>query len=105
MAAVKKNYNQHVLINLQIMFRYAWKAFTLELLLRLKKKATAFLDQHQDYNCMSHFCTYSSNTSILTCVYIYYSAQVLEMVTSFNVQIISSFYIKIAHCLTAEQTH
>lgn len=66
------------------MFRYAWKAFTLELLLSLKKKVTAFLDQHQGYNCTSHFCTYSSNTSILTCVYIYYSAQVPEMVTSFR---------------------
>lgn len=33
---------------------------------------------------MSHFCTHCSNTSILTHVYIPYSAQVPEMVTSFR---------------------
>lgn len=68
------------------MFRYAWKAFTLELLLSLKKKATAFLDQHQGYNrkIVKNYKNVSFLYLFLQYFYPYDSAQVLEMVTSFR---------------------
>lgn len=45
MAAVHKNYKHDVLINLQIMFRYAWKAVTLELI-------------HRDWFAEQGFCIF-----------------------------------------------